>query len=251
MSNPYLSIVVPAYNEAERIPTALLDMDKHLRAVDFSYEIIVVNDGSSDKTVEVVRGFIGRVQNLKILDLGKNQGKGAAVRAGMLDARGAIRIFTDADNSTSIDQFEKMMPFFEKGYDVVIGSRTIKGAILEPAEPWYRRIAGRGLNLVVQMLLLPGIWDTQCGFKAFTAEAAERIFSNSKIIGWGFDVEALSLARIMGYRIKEIPVRWVNDERTHVTSSAGFKFLRDVSKVRWRLWTGNYPKTNYEKRNAQ
>lgn len=240
MNTPYLSIIIPAYNEAERIPNALLDMDKRLRGVNFSYEMIVVNDGSTDKTVDIVNGMISRVQNLRLLNLPKNLGKGGATRVGMLEAKGTIRIFTDADNSTSIDQFEKMVPFFEKGYGVVIGSRAVPGAKLEPAESWHRRIIGRGLNLVVQLLLLPGIWDTQCGFKAFTAEAAERVFSISEINGWGFDVEALSLARTMGYRIKEIPVRWVNDDRSHVKFSAGFEFLRDIAKVRWSLWTNGY-----------
>ncbi len=250
MNNPHLSILIPAYNEAERIPAALLDMDKRLRVIEFSYELIVVDDGSSDRTIEIVRGMVDRIKNLRILVLDKNQGKGAAVRAGMLEARGDIRMFTDADNSTTIDQFDMMMPFLKVGYGIVIGSRAIKGAVLEPAEPWHRRIAGRGLNFIVQLLLLPGISDTQCGFKAFTAEAAERIFSDSNINGWGFDVEVLSLARILGYRIKEVPVRWVNDTRTHVKPSAGFEFLRDIIKIRWRLLSGRYTQNNYEQENT-
>jgi dolichyl-phosphate beta-glucosyltransferase len=242
-SKLYLSVIVPAYNEAERIPAALLDMDKRLRTMDFgagSYELIVVNDGSSDKTLETVRELAPRLKNFKILDLGRNQGKGAAVRAGMLAAKGTIRIFSDADNSTSIDQFAAMMPFFESGYDVVIGSRAVAGAKLEPAEPWYRGLVGKGLNLVIQALLLPGIRDTQCGFKAFTTEAAERVFSISKINGWGFDFEVLSLAKNFGYRIKEIPVRWVNDVRSHMKLSGGIQFLRDIGKVKWWFSSNAY-----------
>lgn len=238
---PYLSIVMPAYNEAERIPKTLLDIDKKLHAADFSYEILVVNDGSKDTTADVVKGMTKLVKNLKLIDLEKNVGKGAAVREGMLRATGEIRIFSDADNSTSIDQFEKMIPFFKEGYGVVIGSRAAKGAELDPPEKWYRRIIGKGLNFIVQLFLLPGIWDTQCGFKAFTAESAEKIFAISRIGGWGFDVELLSLAKRMKYRIKEIPVRWVNDERSTVRFSAGPKFLADVAKIRWWLWTGKYP----------
>jgi dolichyl-phosphate beta-glucosyltransferase len=248
---PYLSIIVPAYNEAERISAALLDMDKRLHAVDFSYELIVVNDGSKDQTVAVIRNLESRINNLKILNFDKNQGKGAAVRAGMLAATGTIRILSDADNSTSIDQFEKMRPFLSEGYGVVIGSRAVKGAVLEPAEPWYRGLIGRGLNLLVQLFLLPGIRDTQCGFKAFTAEAATRVFFASKITGWCFDVEALSLARATGYQIKEIPVRWVNDDRSHMTISGGFAFLRDILKIRWWLWSDAYGKNNYIKEHAK
>ena len=240
MSTPYLSIIVPAYNEAERIPKALIDMDAALAKVDYSYELLVINDGSKDNTAEVVANMAKMIRNLKLVDLRENVGKGGAVRHGMLVAKGQFRIFTDADNSTSIDQFEHMVPYFKEGCGVVIGSRAVAGAKLEPPEPLYRQIFGKGLNLIVQALLLPGIWDTQCGFKAFTAEAAERVFSLSKIGGWGFDVEVLSLAKRMGYRIKEMPVRWVDDARSHVKFSAGLQFLRDIVKIRTWLWRGSY-----------
>ncbi len=250
MSNPYLSIIIPAYNEAERLPMTLLDMDKRLHAVDFSYEIIVVNDGSHDKTADIVTSMGKMIKGLRLLDVGTNVGKGGAVRAGMLDAKGVIRLFTDADNATSIDQFEKMMPFFSAGggsafggkekYDVVFGSRATKGAKLDPPEPFYRQLIGKGLNLIVQILLLRGVWDTQCGFKAFTAEAADKVFGASRIHSWGFDVEILVLAKRFGYRIKEIPVHWVNDTRSTVHFSAGPKFLADIIKIRWWLWAGRY-----------
>src|SRR5579872_792743 len=152
MSQPYLSIIVPAYNEAERISQALLAMDKQLYAATYSYEIFVVNDGSTDNTAAIVRNMTKLVRNLKLIDLRDNVGKGGAVRQGMLLSSGKVRIFTDADNSTSIDQFEKMMPFFKEGYDVVIGSRAIHGAELDPPEPLFRQIAGKGLNLIVQAL---------------------------------------------------------------------------------------------------
>lgn len=241
MAQPYLSIIVPAYNEAERIPATLVDMDKRLAAVDYSYEILVVNDGSKDNTAAVVKGMAKMVRNLKLIDLKENVGKGGAVRQGMLLASGHIRIFTDADNSTSIDQFEKMIPFFKEGAGVVIGSRAVAGAVLDPAEPWYRQIPGKIGNLIFQLVLgLWGIWDTQCGFKAYTDEAAERIFNASTIGGWGFDVETLALARLMGYTIKEIPVHWVNDTRSHVSASAYLKVLGETCIIRWRLWRGEY-----------
>ena len=160
----------------------------------------------------------------------------------MLQARGNFRLFMDADNATSVDHFDKMLPFFKEGYGVVIGSRTAKGAHLEPPQPLWRRILGKGGNLIIQALATPGIWDTQCGFKAFSEEAAEKIFRTSVIGGWGFDVEALVLAKLYGFKIKEIPVRWVNDERSKVNGGAYFSTLADVVKIRLKLWKGEYNK---------
>jgi glycosyltransferase involved in cell wall biosynthesis len=241
MSQPYLSIIIPAYNEAERIPATLLDIDKRLEGAPYSYEIVVVNDGSKDNTAAIVRNMQKVVRNLKLIHLTENGGKGAAVRQGMLLSAGTLRLFMDADNSTSIDQFEKMMPLFKEGYDVVIGSRAIAGAKLDPPEPWYRGVAGKLGNLFIQMLLLPGIWDTQCGFKAFTKEAAESVFKGAKTFGWGFDIEVLTLAHKMGYRIKEIPVRWSNDTRSHLRFSAYLQVLWETVTIRWRFSRGRYP----------
>ncbi len=241
MAQPYLSIIIPAYNEGERLPSTLVDMDKRLAGADYSYEIIVVNDGSTDNTAAIARNMAKMVRNLKLVDAAANGGKGATVRQGMLLAAGAIRLFTDADNSTSIDQFAAMIPLFKEGADVVIGSRTARGATLDPPEPWFRRIPGVLGNIVFQSVLgLWGIWDTQCGFKAFTAEAAERIFTLSSVPGWGFDVEVLALAKRMGYTIREIPVHWVNDTRSHVKASAYLKVLRETGMIRWKLWRDGY-----------
>jgi glycosyltransferase involved in cell wall biosynthesis len=201
----------------------------------------VVNDGSKDETAEVVNGVVGEIKNLRLIDNAANKGKGGVVRQGMLEAMGKIRLFTDADNSTSIDQFEAMRPFFdEKGYDVVIGSRAIKGAHIAVPQPLYRQIPGKMGNLFIQLMVLPGIWDTQCGFKAFTEEAARKVFSMSRISGWGFDVEVLALAKRCGYRIAEVPVRWINDENSHVGASAYLKVLLETITIRWWLWTGKY-----------
>ena len=215
-------------------------IDKRLEHAEYSYEILVVNDGSHDNTAEIVRKMKGVIRGLKLIDLKDNVGKGGSVRQGMLLGAGKVRLFTDADNSTSIDQFAAMMPFFKQGYDVVIGSRAIKGAKLDPAESIGRQFAGKSLNLIVQALLLPGIWDTQCGFKAFTEDAAQKIFFMAKITGWGFDVETLALAAKMGYKIKEVPVVWVNDSRSHVRFSTGLQFLWDIIKIRLWLWGTTY-----------
>lgn len=240
MNKPYLSVVIPAYNEAKRIPKTLKAMNEYLKSADFEYEILVVNDGSKDNTAEVVRGMEGEIKNLKLIDNKVNKGKGGVVIQGMLAAQGEIRLFTDADDSTTIDHFAKMRPLFEKGYEVVIGSRAVKGAVMDPPQPLIRRIPGKVGNLIIQILVLPGIWDTQCGFKAFTAEAAEDIFPIMQIIGWGFDVECLALARRIGFKIKEIPVHWVNDLASHVGASAYLQVLMETIRIRLRLWTGAY-----------
>lgn len=236
----FLSVVIPAYNEAERLPATLIDIDRKLHDAGFSYEILVVNDGSGDATAEVIKKMSADIANLFLIDNQANKGKGGVVRQGMLEAHGKYRLFTDADNSTTVDQFAQMIPHFESGYDVVIGSRAAAGAKLDPPESLFRQLAGKGLNLLVQALLLPGLWDTQCGFKAFTAEAAGRIFQKAKIPGWAFDVEVLSLARAYGYRIKEVPVHWVNSAESRVKFSAGLQFLRDIVIIRWWLWRGGY-----------
>ena len=236
---PYLSVVIPAYNEAKRLPLTLIAIDRHLSRAEFSYEIIVVDNNSTDATPEVVGRFSHLINNLRLVEE-KTPGKGAAVKKGMLEAKGEIRIFTDADNSTSIDQFNKMIPYFKEGYDVVIGSRDIEGAKLEPPQSWYKILAGNMGNLFIQALVLPGIKDTQCGFKAFTEETALKIFPLIKITRWGFDVEILSLAKKMGYRIKEIPVVWVNDPLSRVSAFAYLQVLWEVVKIRYWLTTNKY-----------
>lgn len=239
MVKPYLSVIIPAYNETKRLPLTLIDIDKHLKKADFSYEIIVVNDGSKDATAEIVERFSHLIENLKLINQ-KNTGKGGAVKKGMLEAKGEIRLFMDADNSTSIDQFNKMMPYFNEGYSVVIASRDIEGSQLIPPQPWYKRMVGNMGNIFIQILLLPGMWDTQCGFKAFTEEATKKIFPLIKINRWGFDVEILALAKKMGYKVKEIPVVWINNPFSTVKTSAYLQVLWEVVKIRYWLITNKY-----------
>ncbi len=240
MAKPYLSVIIPAYNEAKRLPLALIDIDKHLSEQEYSYEILVVNDGSTDATAEIVERFKPLIENLKILNNKENRGKGAVVRDGMLAARGNWRVMMDADNSTSVVEFNKMIPYLEEGYEVVIGSRSVKGAKLNPPQNIFKQLAGKLGNLFVQILLLRGIWDSQCGFKCFSEEAAGRIFSIAKIDRWGFDVETLALARALGYQIKEMPIHWVNDASSRVHWNSYLQVLWEAIKVRWWLWKKSY-----------
>ena len=237
MDKPRLSIIIPAYNEAKRLPITLLDMQNKLSGVNFPYEIIIVDNASTDHTADVVSRFMTGWKELKIIKC-EIKGKGAAVQSGMLSAQGEYRAFTDADNSISADQIINALDSFKEGYGVVIGSRDVKGA--KHDQPWYRRIAGNIGNIIIQVLLLPGLWDTQCPLKVFTAEAAEKIFPIIKVKHWGFDVEILALAKKFGYKIKEIPAIFINDTNSKVKASTYIEVLLEVVKIRLWLWFGAY-----------
>ena len=237
---PHLSVVIPTYNGAEVLPPTLVDIDHCLSEANYSYEILVVKDGSTDNTAEVVRRMAETIKNLRLVDNSENHGKGAAVRQGMLLAEGDIRLFMDDDNSTTIRDIAPMLPLFAQGIDAVIGSRAMQGAKLAKPEPWYRQLPGKMGNLVIQVLLLPGLWDTQCGFKAFTAKAAEDVFSRSQMDRWSFDVEILALAKRLGYKIAETPVTWRNSAVSRIKPGVYLKFLLEVCKIRAWLWLNHY-----------
>ncbi|MDD2732205.1 MAG: glycosyltransferase family 2 protein [Candidatus Pacebacteria bacterium] len=237
----YLSVIIPAYNEEKRLPKTLLEIDRYLRKQDYEYEIIVVSDGSKDRTSEAVNNLKSEILNLKLIDNKENHGKGYVVRQGLIEAKGQYRLFTDADNSTSLDQVEDMIPYFNQDYDIVIGSRDVKGAVLDPPQPWHRVLVGNMFNLLTQFIVgLWGIWDTQCGFKALSAEAAEKILPKCRINRWAFDPEILKLGRKMGFKIKEVPVRWVNDPDSKVKLKGMIRMGFDLLKIRWNLITGKY-----------
>jgi len=239
----YLSVIVPAYNEAARIGKTLERLQRYLAQALFNHEILVVIDGATDATVEVVRQQAERMTGLRMIERGVNRGKGFTVKEGMLAAVGQVRLFCDADNSTDIEHFDKMKPLFDQGYHVVIASRNdldVAGAEQAVAQAWHKRAVGRLGNRIVQQLAVPGIWDTQCGFKAFRAEAAERIFSQTTIERWGFDIEALALARALNYRIGIIPAHWINDDRSHVRPLDYLHVLADTWAVRRNFHSGKY-----------
>ncbi len=239
----YLSVIIPAYNEEKRISKTLLEIDKYLSKQNYNYQILVVDDGSKDKTVEVVTKVKELVKNLEVIGNQKNHGKGWVVRQGMLEADGQIRLFTDADNATSIDHFEKMIPLFEKGYEIVIGSRDKKdaqGAQQAVSQSFLKRQLGNMGNLLIQLLAVRGIWDTQCGFKAFAADAAEDIFSRCQIDRWGLDIEVLAIARKLGYKIGIIPVYWINDPHSKVSWKGYLRTFKELFKIKWNLIVKKY-----------
>lgn len=239
----YLSVIVPAYNEAERIGKTLKRLDQFLAGQAFSYEILVVLDGHTDDSRGVVNKLSGEIAHLRVIERTVNRGKGYAVRGGMLAAVGKVRLFTDADNSTDIDHFDEMKSLFDEGYDVVIASRNSKdapGARQIVPQAWYKRISGQIGNVIVQLFAVPGIWDTQCGFKGFRAGAAEEIFARATIDGWGFDIEVLALARALNYKTGIIAAQWINDPRSHVRPFDYVRVLGDTLRVWFNVLTRKY-----------
>lgn len=238
----FLSVIIPAYNEEERISETLFDIDKYLKRQNYEYEIIVVNDGSTDKTAEVVGSLLFRIKNLALVKNEKNRGKGYAVRRGLLAAKGKYRLFMDADNSTSVNQVERLLSEFPK-YHIVIGSRAVMGAIINPLQPPIRRVLSKIAKVVIQMVIcLPGIKDTQCGFKIFSEKAADDILPKCKAGSWAFDVEILKIGQKLGYEAKEVPVAWKNDPKSKVKIIGGIKFIFELLAIRFNLLFGKYDK---------
>ena len=230
MNTPHVSIVIPAFNEAERISTSLDKALQYLQSRDYTWELLVVDDGSSDDTVRVVKHYAPHVG---IIELGTNRGKGAAVRAGMQAAKGAFRVFTDADFSTPITELPKVLDALHKGADVCIGSRRLDPDSLKIHQPWYRELIGMAGNKVISAVLFSGIEDTQCGFKGLTAAATDTLFTAMKIDGFGFDAELLFLAKRMKMSIAQVPVDWYNDERSRLNPvKDSIKTLIEVFRIR-------------------
>ena len=214
-----ISVVIPAFNEARRISKTLKTVSDYFGNHEFIYEIIVVNDGSTDETEQRVADL--HLPNLRIIGYKANRGKGYAVNYGVKAAKGQQIIFADADNSTPFEQIERLLCYCDK-YEVIIGSRYMKGSNIKLKQPLSRKIAARIGNLLIQIILLPGLSDTQCGFKMFQKKAAQEIFSRQTIWRWGFDIELLYIARKLKYKIKQVPIDWYNDEATKIQSPMVF-----------------------------
>ncbi|MFC2167181.1 dolichyl-phosphate beta-glucosyltransferase [Acidobacteriota bacterium] len=228
----FLSVVIPAYNEEGRIANTLVKIREYLHCQDYSSEIIVVNDGSTDLTDQSATEILKDWPNFRLLSRIENKGKGYTVKEGILNSRGQMILFSDADLSTPIEELENFFPWADE-YAVLIGSRSLPDSDIQVHQSFLREIMGKTFNFFVQLLIFRGIIDTQCGFKLFHRQAALDIFNRIKLEGFGFDVEALYIAQKLGYRIKQLPVVWRNspESRVHIIRSSVEMFL-DLFRVR-------------------
>ena len=206
LSNPFLSIVIPAYNEEHRLLESLEQVFAFVQAQTYSAEVFVIENGSQDRTFEVAKSYTERYPQLRVLRE-KKRGKGQAVRLGMLEARGEYRFMCDADLSMPVTEINRFLPPALTEFDIAIASREAPGAV-RYNEPQYRHLGGRAVNLMIRLFALPGLHDTQCGFKCFRASVAEKLFSLQTLTGWSFDIELLYIARKHNYRIVELPIPW-------------------------------------------
>jgi dolichyl-phosphate beta-glucosyltransferase len=241
MTTPDYSIVIPAYNESVRIIPTLDRVLAYIQQQGWEAEIVVVNDGSRDDTAEVVRDYADHSARVRLVENPGNRGKGYSVRNGILQARGAVVLFTDADLSSPIEEASKLLDSIRRGNDVAIGSRWLQSDLQTTRQPIHRQILGRTFNLALKLVLGLSFKDTQCGFKAFKQQAARDIFGRQIIRRWGFDPEILFLARQLGYKTEEIPVAWAHDERSKISLiSDGMSMVLDLFKIRWNSISGKY-----------
>jgi glycosyltransferase involved in cell wall biosynthesis len=237
------SIVIPAFNEGARIPSTLNAVVSCIRRHGWNAEVIVVNDGSRDNTAEVVRAFAATAPEVRMIENPGNRGKGYSVRNGILQAFGEVILFTDSDLSAPIEEAERLFAAIEQGADIAIGSRWLEQGRQTHRQPLYRQFFGRCFNAVTRTVMGLRFADTQCGFKAFTREAAHIIFPLQTIEGWGFDPEILFIALKRGLRVQEVAVSWAHDERTRMSYlKDGMKMLEEMASIRWNALMGSYSK---------
>jgi dolichyl-phosphate beta-glucosyltransferase len=235
------SIIIPAYNESARVGATLEKVLAHVAEREWDAEIIAVDDGSRDNTVEIIRAYAEKNPRLRLLQNPGNRGKGYSVRNGMLHARGELLLFSDADLSSPIEEADKLFGAIAGGADIAIGSRWLRRDLQTQRQPFYRQIFGRVFNLMLRITLGLGFKDTQCGFKAFTRDAATRIFPLQKIERWGFDPELLYLANKLKFKVVEVPVEWAHSEGTRISPLRdGTRMFLEMLKIRWNGITGKY-----------
>lgn len=246
----FLSVVVPSYNEINNLGRGVLDeLYAYLHRQSYSWELILSDDGSTDGTLQVLKEFANKHQNVGVID-NPHQGKAATVKSGMLKAKGTWRLFTDFDQSTPIAEVEKLLEYTSHGYQLIIGSREVIGARRD-CEPWYRHLMGRVFNMTVQTLVVPGLLDTQCGFKLLSDSACQKLFPLLCVYGdqvrfsdaftGAFDVELLFLADKLGYKIKEVPILWVHHETNRVNAiKDSLRMFRDILRIRLNWSLGKY-----------
>lgn len=243
-SELYLSVVIPAYNEESRLAPSLENIYGYLRTQPYRYELIVVSDGSRDETAQVARRWQPSDCPLVVIDRKENRGKGYTVREGAAGSSGQFVLFSDADLSTPIEDAGKLLPYLQEGCDIVIGSRSLRESEILVHQPFHREIMGRIFNRLVRFLAVPGIIDTQCGFKAFSRKAVEEIFPRCLINGFSFDVEMLFLARKLELQVKEVPIRWVDSPRSTVSPVRdSLRMLKEIIQIRINDWKGKYKNT--------
>lgn len=225
-----ISVVIPAYNEERRLPNTLRTIIDFVSVRNEEFEIIVVDDGSKDSTYNSAKEF---GDSIYVYTLEKNSGKGAAVRKGVLEATGDLIFFTDADLSTPIYEMDKLLNDLKNSFDISIGSRAVDYSMIKVHQPFYREFMGKTFNKIVQLLVIKGIKDTQCGFKGFKNKVAKETFSKTLIDGFSFDVEVLYIARKLNYKISEVPVEWYNDQQTKINPiKDSYKMLKEIFKIR-------------------
>lgn len=233
MSRPHLAVIIPAYNEESRLRPTLERINEYLSRQTYTWVVAVIDDGSTDSTARIADLFAGDHPEFAVIKLESNQGKGAAVRTGMLALDATMLLFSDADLATPIEELEKLLPEIGRGADIAIGSRPLRESNLEIRQPLYREWLGRLFNKAVRLLAVRGIADTQCGFKVFTHAAARDVFSRCKLQKFGFDFEALMIARDLGLRIAEVPIRWRHQEGSKVRLLRdGTRMLADLVRLR-------------------
>ena len=232
---PRLTIVVPCYNEEQRLPRTIDAIERYLEARRLTYELILVDDGSGDGTRMIMERAAEQNPSVGVEALPRNRGKGRAIATGVAAARGSEILITDADLSTPIEELEKLQAALDDGAGVAIGSRAVKGSRVEVSQPVYRVLMGKTFNLIVQALLLPGIWDTQCGFKLFRADVGHMVFAGLIADRFGFDPEVLYRAKKKGVKIVEVPVVWRNSPETKVSAiGSSLDMFKDVLRVRFK-----------------
>jgi dolichyl-phosphate beta-glucosyltransferase len=239
-----LSIIIPSYNEEARLPETLRRIAEYLPTLGLRTEVLVVDDGSMDRTAAVAESFRGKLSGLRVLSNGPNRGKGYSVRHGMLESQGDLVLFTDADLSAPIEESNKLLSALNNGYDVAIGSRAMDRSLISTHQSIFREFAGIIFNKIVRIVLRLPFVDTQCGFKAFRRERTQIIFEQQRIEGFGFDPELLYLARHHGLRAIEIPVRWGHSSATTVNMMGdSLKMFLDIFAIRWNSMSGRYART--------
>jgi dolichyl-phosphate beta-glucosyltransferase len=236
-----LSVVLPVYDEARVLAETLAQLVPHLEGLGKSFEIVCVDDGSTDGSWEILQRLAAADERVRVDRLPENRGKGAAVRKGMLAAEGELVVFMDADLSTPLDEMVRFLGALDSGYDVVIGNRRAPGSEITRHQPWIRETLGRGFTVLTRVLLAPGVHDFTCGFKGFRRDAARKIFARSSLNGWAFDAELVVIAHSLGLKLAQVPVAWHDEEGTKVRIlQAVLGSLRELIVIRWKRMKGDY-----------